>query len=104
FMAVVGVGEVVVVPSMKGFQKEVGKEVAGAGDSAPVKKSGSRIGQVLINGAKLGLAGGAVVLGTALTKGFGRLQAIENARAKLSGLGHDAGSVEKIMTNATAAV
>lgn len=103
-MAVVGVGEVLVVPSFKGVQREIGKEIAGAGDSAPVKKAGSGIGAVLLKGAKLGLAGGAVVLGTALTKGFGRLQAIENARAKLTGLGHSAQAVEGIMANATAAV
>lgn len=103
-MAVVGIGEIVVVPSMKGFQREVGKEVAGASNSDPVKKGGGAIGKVLVNSAKAGLAGGAVVLGTALTKGFGRLQAIENARAKLSGLGHDAGVVEGIMKNATDAV
>nr|WP_255459563.1 peptidoglycan DD-metalloendopeptidase family protein [Micrococcus sp. TA1] len=53
------------------------------------------------------MAGGAAAvagLGVALTKGFGRLTAIENARAKLSGLGNDAETVEAIMTNALDAV
>src|SRR5699024_4232506 len=39
-----------------------------------------------------------------ITKGFSRLNQIDQARAKLSGLGHEAGSVEKIMDSALAAV
>lgn len=54
--------------------------------------------------AKVGAAGGVALLGTALTKGFSRLTAIENAQAKLQGLGHDAKTVEKIMGNASASV
>src|SRR5690606_38043270 len=41
---------------------------------------------------------------TALAKGFTRLQGIEQAESKLTGLGHSAESVAKIMDNATAAV
>lgn len=43
-------------------------------------------------------------LGVALTKGFSRLQNIEQAEAKLRGLGHSAKSVSKLMENANAAV
>ena len=43
-------------------------------------------------------------LSFALTKGFGRLQDIENAEFKLRGLGHTAESVEQIMTDALSAV
>lgn len=50
-----------------------------------------------------GLAGGAV-LGTALFSGFNRLNAIDQATAKLTGLGHSAGTVQKIMDNALASV
>ena len=103
-MPVVGLAEVLVGPTFKGLQKDIGAEIVGAGDSAPVKKAGIGIGKKLKVAAAVGLGGASTLLGTALTKGFGRLQAIENARAKLTGLGHDAQSVEKIMANATAAV
>jgi tape measure domain-containing protein len=43
-------------------------------------------------------------LSFALTKGFGRLQDIENAEFKLRGLGHTAESVEQIMEDALSAV
>jgi tape measure domain-containing protein len=59
---------------------------------------------VLGTGLKIAGGAGAVLLGTALTKGMGRLTALDNAKAKLSGLGHSADEVEKIMSNATAAV
>ena len=59
-----------------------------------------------------GLKRGAVVAGTAvagvlaysITKGFQRLAAIDQARAKLTGLGHDAKTVELVMKNALNAV
>ncbi|MGH8878471.1 MAG: phage tail protein, partial [Stackebrandtia sp.] len=51
----------------------------------------------------VGLAAGGA-LGTALFKGWQRLSAIEDAQAKLKGLGHSAGSVQKIMDNALASV
>lgn len=43
-------------------------------------------------------------IGVAITKGFGRLQQIENARNLLQGIGQDAASVERIMDSALAAV
>ena len=106
-MAVVGIHEIQLVPSLSGFQKSVGRQLDGQagqlGERAG-RTMGSRLGGALKVG---GIAAGAAAvagLGTALTRGFGRLTAIENARANLTGLGHDAQSVEKIMTNATAAV
>jgi tape measure domain-containing protein len=57
---------------------------------------------------KRGLVGAGVTagaaFGAALTKGFGRLSAIENAEAKLTGLGHSGKTVDKIMVNALASV
>jgi tape measure domain-containing protein len=50
-----------------------------------------------------GLAAG-TLFAAALKKGFGRLSAIEDAEAKLTGLGHSAKSVDKIMVNALASV
>jgi tape measure domain-containing protein len=52
------------------------------------------------------VAGAAItaVLGAALVGGFGRLSAIEDAKAKLIGLGNSAADVEVIMQNALASV
>lgn len=77
-----------------------------------VQKKGSSIGTGLSNAmgkalkvgaASVGVAAGAA-LGGAITKGFGRLTAIEGAQAKLRGLGSDANEVSGIMDNALAAV
>lgn len=72
------------------------------------KSIGARLSGTLTKTLKVGAlaAGGAVVgtIGTALYKGFGRLQGIEQATAKLTGLGHSAKGVEKIMNNALASV
>jgi tape measure domain-containing protein len=60
---------------------------------------------------RVGVAGAAVVAGAAIagvgfaiTKGFGRLQDIENAEFKLRGLGNSAETVEEVMKNALQAV
>lgn len=52
------------------------------------------------------VAGGAVaaIFGAAVVKGWGRLTAIENAQAKLKGLGNSAKDVDVIMDNALASV
>ncbi|APE35910.1 hypothetical protein BOX37_20390 [Nocardia mangyaensis] len=64
----------------------------------------SGIGSALKAGvATAGLAAGALI-GTALTKGFGRLTAIDDAQGKLRGLGHDAQAITTIMDSALAAV
>src|SRR5690606_37813786 len=56
---------------------------------------------------KTGIAAGVAVgaaTGAALWRGFERLKGIENAEAKLRGLGHSAQTVEGIMDNALASV
>jgi tape measure domain-containing protein len=60
---------------------------------------------------RVGVAGAAVAAGAAIagvgfaiTKGFGRLQDIENAEFKLRGLGNTAETVEEVMKNALSAV
>lgn len=76
------------------------------------KKSGETAGKGLLGGfagvlgkGALGVAGVAAGgIGLALTKGFDRLSAIDDAKAKLIGLGNSAESVERIMTSATDAV
>lgn len=106
-MAVVGLAEVLVVPSFKNSQRDIAKHfdpaAKEAGRSSGGKLSGS-FGKAIKGGlAVTGLAAGAF-MATALTKGLGRLQAIEGAKAKLKGLGHDADAVSGIMENALASV
>ncbi|MGB7239722.1 MAG: tape measure protein [Rhodococcus sp. (in: high G+C Gram-positive bacteria)] len=69
---------------------------------------GSKIAAGLGGTLKLGaLAAGAVAgaaLSTALTQGMGRLVAIDDAKGKLAGLGHDAAGIATIMDSALASV
>lgn len=53
---------------------------------------------------KPALVATSALAGITLVKGFDRLTGIDDARAKLMGLGHDAASVDKIMESATASV
>ena len=102
-MAEVASAYVSLLPSARGFGKKLEGQVGGE-----VKKSGSKLGGFLGKSLKAGAVGVAAAaggaIGTALFKGFNRLQGIEQAEAKLSGLGHSAKSVDKIMTNALASV
>lgn len=101
-----------VLPSAKNFAKQLrgelnvssmGKEIT-ADLEGTVKKSGGGIGGVLAKGIKRTftavLGGGALFAGLASKGGLSRLLDIEDARASLSGLGHDAKAVDKIMNNA----
>lgn len=98
---------VTILPSMKGMRKGVASELGGAAEEG---KKGflSRIGGLVPGVGKVaGIAGGLLtgaIAGVAVTGGFNRAMAIEQAQAKLSGLGHDTKNVEKIMSNASAAV
>lgn len=106
-MPVIGVAEVEVKPTFSGVQRTVGRELSGIATVEGTKAGrsmGSRLGGALATTAKVGAGVAAAGIGVALTKGFGRLQAIENARAKLTGLGHSAKGVETIMGNALSAV
>ena len=100
-----------VIPSMKGLQRNLtnamAPAIASVGDQAGQAMSArmtSKIATGLRTGAKVAGAGLATVLGTSLVKGFSRLSAIENAEAKLTGLGNSASDTSKIMDNALAAV
>src|SRR5699024_3380514 len=85
-----------------------GLKSAGAGYKGIGDQINAAVGPKLWNGLKVGaLAGGAAVAGAftgSLVKGFNRLKDIENAEAKLTGLGHSAASVQSIMDNALASV
>ena len=63
-----------------------------------------KVGNVLKN-VGFGVAtAGAIGLGVALKKGFTRLTGIENAQAKMRGLGYDTKNVDAIMENALSSV
>lgn len=93
-------------PIAQGAAKGVGNAFLTAFQGIASKAS-SAMGAV--GNALKGVATGAVTvgiagIGTALTAGFSRLNAIDTASAKLRGLGNDAKSVDAIMANATASV
>ncbi|WP_193510486.1 tape measure protein [Cryobacterium sp. BB736] len=77
-----------------------------------MEKSGGKLGDGLLSGVGRALKVGAVAvgaaavggLGTALVKGFARLDTLDQATAKLTGLGHSAETVQTIMDNALASV
>lgn len=83
-----------------------------SGLDSSLQKRGSGLGSSLmkgIGGAAVGAAAvtaGAVVgtLGVALTRGFQRLNSLDQATSKLEGLGHSAESVQQIMDDSLAAV
>ena len=79
------------------------------------RQAGQRAGEAFKTAATKGFQGLKAAAGAALaavaavgtvaiTKGFSRLQGIEQAQAKLTGLGNSAQDVEQIMENALAAV
>lgn len=69
---------------------------------------GRRVGGLIAGGLKIAAVGAGTVaaagLGAALTAGFSRLTAIDDAQFKLKGLGNSAEQVQGIMDNALAAV
>src|SRR5690554_4371169 len=97
------------VPSARGMRDRIARELD---IDAPAEKSGASAGRRLAGALgstlkKTAIGVGAVAgaaLSASLVKGFGRLTAIEEAQAKLEGLGHSAESVRTIMDNALASV
>lgn len=109
-MTELGVGYLSIVPEMNRVKPMIAnafKQVESTGDSAGQslgKRLASGMGGVLKKSAVgVGVAAGAA-LGAGLTKGIGRLNGIEQAEAKLRGLGHSAGAVSGIMSDALASV
>ncbi|MFE6923985.1 tape measure protein [Nocardia sp. NPDC057663] len=89
---------------------EVNKTLTGLQPQA--QRAGEGIGAKLAGGvgttfktaaAGIGLIAGAAI-GTAISKGFTRMVAIDDAKGKLAGLGHEAQGVASIMASANAAV
>ena len=95
-----------IVPTTKGIKGKVESEFSAGFDA--VEKRGAGLWQRIGSGVK-GLATTAVgVLGAAVAKsvggGLSRLLNIEDARAKLLGLGNDVSTVDAIMSTALASV
>lgn len=102
---------VTLIPSFAGGQSAIEKELGGVGGKAGKTAGAGFMGGLgkaagtagKIAGGAAAIIGGAIA-GVALKGGFDRAMNIEAAQAKLSGLGHSADSVTKIMDNASAAV
>lgn len=119
FGAATDVAYIEVKPAIKGWDKTVRGTVVSpvterAGRDAGTKAGGAFRGGFsrathaagsLVKGVLGGAAvAGGALLGTALTKGFSRLEAIDDARAKLTGLGNTGKQTDAIMKNALASV
>lgn len=107
----IGVAYVHVEPSGKGFGKSIEGDIGDAVNNASKKSSNtliSKIGGAFGKIGKVGTGAIATIAGgiTALAAkgGFTRALNIENAQAKLKGLGHDSASVTEIMNDALASV
>lgn len=107
----IGVVYVHVEPSGKGFGKSIEGDIGDAvskasrkGSNTLVSKIGGAFGKIgkVGTGAIATIAGGITAL--AAKGGFTRALNIENAQAKLKGLGHDSASVTEIMNDALASV
>lgn len=100
-----------IIPSAKGMGKGIESELGGIGETGGKKASKGFIGGMggVIGGVgkialgAVGVVGGALA-GMAIAGGVSRALNIEEAQAKLSGLGHSAKAVEGIMANASASV
>lgn len=97
------------VPSFRGAKAQIASELSVDGPAEQAGQSAGRrftgaLGRV-VKGTVVGIgvAAGAA-LGTALTKGWQRLIAIETATSQLQGLQHSAETIETIMGNALASV
>ena len=93
-----------IAPAVKKALGEVDGKTAQASGKKTGKSMAGAIGGALTKGLKWTAAGAAAGLGVALTKGLTRLVALDNATAKLSGLGHSAKNVDAIMKDALASV
>lgn len=105
-----GVGYLSIVADTSRIPGQVTSALGGAQQSANSagEGMGSRLAAGLGKTLKVGVGAAAVATGGliagAITKGIGRLTAIDDAEDKLRGLGHSATTVDKIMENALASV
>ena len=91
---------VLVEPTFRGAQRKI-RDGLGVPLANEGTQQGTNLGNKIVAGTTRvfkwgGVAAGAA-LGAAITKGFGRLRAMEDAQAKIRGLGYEAKEVEAIM-------
>lgn len=98
------------VADTKGLAKSIDSGMGGISNQAEKRGAGigsslvKGIGGVALGGAAVVAAGAVATLGVALTKGFARLTSIDNATAKMEGLGFAAQDVDGLMANALESV
>ncbi|GAA1333945.1 hypothetical protein GCM10009592_28740 [Brachybacterium rhamnosum] len=100
------------VPVISGIKGNITAQLAGSSVMSSADSAGKSIGSRMANSAMSALKGGLKVGGVigaavgAITAkgGLDRALGIEDARAQMSGLGHDTKSVDKIMGNALKSV
>jgi tape measure domain-containing protein len=115
-MATLATAWVNIVPTLKGAQNTIAAELGGINLKPAGQKLGGNLSTSLVKASgkgfatigKLGL-GAITTIGGGITAlaakgGFTRALNIENAQAKLKGLGHSVESITEIMANANAAV
>lgn len=81
--------------TLSNFDKKVGSI------GKAVSNIGSKLSKYITTPA---MSATSALVGVTLVKGFDRLKGIDEARAKLKGLGHDAESIEEIMNSALTSV
>ena len=110
-----GTAWIQISPSMNGFRSSIEKELGSVNTAAAAKNISGGLSGAFAVVAKIGAAAmgavaasaagiGAAVAGLAAKGGIDRALNIENAQAKLTGLGHSADDVSTIMTSALNAV
>lgn len=109
---VIATAAIGLIPTIQGVRGNIGSQLAGSAVMSETSRAGqsigSKLGSTITSSLKSGLKIGGVVTGAiaglTLKGGINRSLGIEDARAMMSGLGHDTESVEKIMGNALASV
>lgn len=100
-MSSVGYATLQIIPSLDGIDKAITKGVSGARANTATEKAGKGVGRRLVGAIKTGglavAATGAAALGVALTKGWSRLQGLEEANKAFEGMGLGAGDVKTQM-------
>lgn len=92
-----------IAPGVRAALGQADREASRAGQRMGGAMS-SALGTALKTGAAAAAAAGTAAIGTALVAGFKRLDAIDQARGKLSALGASTQTTAKVMDSALAAV
>ena len=106
----IGTAYLSIVASTSGIPKQLrsalgtASSIADQEGQAAGNRLASGLGKTLKVGGVAAMAAAGTAMGVALTKGFDRLSAIDDAKGKLTGLGHSTQSTAKIMDSALASV